>query len=115
MTNSLIHFDNKYIFTAQAIMADDHVLERFIHNLSKNPTIEICVYLQDVRFLHVSRMLESCKLDHTLISMLVERWRLKTHIFHLPCSKCTTTLKDIDLQLGLPVDGPVVGVSDHSR
>ncbi|MBA0642304.1 hypothetical protein Goklo_026722, partial [Gossypium klotzschianum] len=88
--------------------ADDHVLERFIHNLSKNPTIEIRVYLQDVRFLHASHMLGSCKLDPTLISALVERWRLETHSFHLPCGECTITLKDITLQLGLSVDGPVV-------
>ncbi|MBA0798293.1 hypothetical protein Gohar_008898, partial [Gossypium harknessii] len=48
------------------------------------------------------------KLDPPLISALVERWRLVTHTFHLPCSECTITLKDISLQLGLPVDGEVI-------
>ncbi|MBA0796397.1 hypothetical protein Gohar_007168 [Gossypium harknessii] len=28
--------------------------------------------------------------------------------FHLPCNYCTITLEDIQLQLGLPVDGPIV-------
>ncbi|MBA0562569.1 hypothetical protein Golob_007602, partial [Gossypium lobatum] len=39
---------------------------------------------------------------------LVERWRLETHTFHLPCDKCTTTLEDIALQLSLPMNGPVI-------
>ncbi|MBA0682125.1 hypothetical protein Goari_023867 [Gossypium aridum] len=48
------------------------------------------------------------KLDPPLISALVERWRPVTHTFHLPCSECTITLKDISLQLGLPVNGEVI-------
>ncbi|MBA0879831.1 hypothetical protein Goshw_008225, partial [Gossypium schwendimanii] len=59
--------------------ADDRVLNGFIHNLSKNPDTEIHGYLQDVGFLHVSRMLEGCKLSPTLINALVERWRPETH------------------------------------
>ncbi|KAH1091689.1 hypothetical protein J1N35_018946 [Gossypium stocksii] len=42
------------------------------------------------------------------MNMLVERWRPKTHIFHLPCSECTITLEDIALQLDLPMDGLVI-------
>ncbi|MFQ6645246.1 hypothetical protein Gotur_019228 [Gossypium turneri] len=35
-----------------------------------------------------------------------------THTFHFPCGKCTVTLEDVALQLGLPIDGsPVTGVS----
>ena len=41
---------------------------------------------------------------------LVERWRPKSHTFHFPISKCTITLEDVALQLGLRVDGrPVIG------
>ncbi|MBA0783593.1 hypothetical protein Gotri_001287 [Gossypium trilobum] len=80
MTSSLIRFDDKHISAAQAIMADDRVLDRFIHNLSKSLNTKICGYLQDAEFLHVSRMLKGCKLDPTLTSV----------------------------QLGLPVDGPIV-------
>ncbi|KAK5840432.1 hypothetical protein PVK06_009332 [Gossypium arboreum] len=83
MASSLIRFDDNHIFAAQVIMADDCVLEGFIHNLSKSPDIEIRGYLQDARFLHVSRMLRGCNLDPTLISTLVERCRLEKHTFHL--------------------------------
>ncbi|MFQ6636576.1 hypothetical protein Gotur_013787 [Gossypium turneri] len=53
-------------------------------------------------------MLEGCKLDPTLVSALVERWKSETHTFYLPCDECTITLEDVALQLGLPVDGSVV-------
>ncbi|MBA0859546.1 hypothetical protein Goshw_008113, partial [Gossypium schwendimanii] len=68
---SLICFDDKHIFAAQAIKADNRVLEGFIHNLSKSPDNEIRGYLQDMGFLHASRMLRGCKLDPTLISALL--------------------------------------------
>ncbi|XP_012472417.1 protein MAIN-LIKE 2-like [Gossypium raimondii] len=47
----------------------------------------------------------ACKLDLKLISALIERWRAETHKFHLLCGECTIILEDMQLQLGLPVDG----------
>lgn len=55
-----------------------------------------------------------CKLDPTFISMLVERWRLGTQTFHLPCDECRITLKNMALQLGLRVDGAIVMEVDVS-
>ncbi|KAK5771867.1 hypothetical protein PVK06_048121 [Gossypium arboreum] len=46
-----------------------------------------------------------CNLDPKLINALIKRWRLETHTFYLPCGECTITLEDVQLQLGLPVDG----------
>ncbi|KAG8502538.1 hypothetical protein CXB51_000116 [Gossypium anomalum] len=51
---------------------------------------------------------QGCKLDPKLISALIERRRPETHTFHLPCGECTITLEDVQLQLGLPVDGYAV-------
>ncbi|MBA0867989.1 hypothetical protein Goshw_007063, partial [Gossypium schwendimanii] len=36
------------------------------------------------------------------------------HIFYLPCGECTITLEDVQLQLGLQVDGSVLTGSTQS-
>ncbi|MBA0753017.1 hypothetical protein Gogos_021016, partial [Gossypium gossypioides] len=65
-------------------------------------------YFREASFWHVANIGRGCKLDLKLISAFIERWRPKTHTFHLPCGECTITLEDVQLQLGLPVDGSVL-------
>ncbi|KAK5810674.1 hypothetical protein PVK06_025990 [Gossypium arboreum] len=85
-------------------MAYDHVFERFIHNLSISPNIEIRGYFQDTGFLHASHMLGGYKLNPIFISAMVKSWRPDTHTFHLLCEECTIKRNSVALQLGLPVD-----------
>ena len=50
----------------------------------------------------------SREIDHCLISALVERWRPKTHIFHLPHGEMSITLEDMEVIFELPIDGEVL-------
>ena len=48
------------------------------------------------------------KIDHNLITAFVERWRPKTHTFHLPHGETTITLQDVEVLLGIPIDGEAI-------
>ena len=48
------------------------------------------------------------RIDHALITGLVERWRPKTNTFHLPIGEVIVTLQDVTYIYGLPINGPAV-------
>ena len=69
----------------------------------------IARYITKVGFEELFKV-PNLELDHVLITALVERWHPGTHTFHLPHGEMGITLQDIEVMLGVPVDGlPVTG------
>ena len=78
-------------FTNLELMVDDQVIDIIkglgLEGLLKTPGREI---------------------EHGLITALMEQWRPKTHTFHMPHGEVTITLQDVEVLLGLPVDGEAI-------
>ena len=62
--------------------------------------LQIAAYITDVGLDGLLRV-PHMDLDHTLITALVERWRPKTHSFHLPHGEMTITLQDMEVIMGV--------------
>ncbi|XP_016743163.1 serine/threonine-protein phosphatase 7 long form homolog [Gossypium hirsutum] len=87
------------------------VLRGRVNGLGYSPDARLIPYLELAGF-RSAALIRTFDLRYDLISVLVERWGLETHTFHLLCGECTVILEDVILQLGLPIDGsPVTGVS----
>ncbi|PKU61338.1 Serine/threonine-protein phosphatase 7 long form like [Dendrobium catenatum] len=48
------------------------------------------------------------RMDHHLLTALVERWSPQTNSFHLTVGEMTITLQDVAMILGVHIDGPAL-------
>ena len=65
---------------------------------------QIFPFLRQSGFYWIMKM-RYLKINVSLISALIERWRPETHTFHMRCGEYTITLQDVSVLLGLRVDG----------
>uniref|UniRef100_K3XQJ3 Aminotransferase-like plant mobile domain-containing protein n=1 Tax=Setaria italica TaxID=4555 RepID=K3XQJ3_SETIT len=71
-----------------------------------------------VGFLHIAVQVVAGvpPMDGLLLTAKVDRWRPKTHTFHLPFGEMTITMQDITMILGLPLEGhPVTGIIQNEN
>ena len=55
----------------------------------------------------------SREINHNLITAFVKRWQSETHTFHLPHGEMTITLQDVEVLLGIPINGEAIfGTTD---
>ena len=95
--------------TEDNIVVDEVLVEGLGWEVHSSPDPKIEPLFVQVEFSDVA-MLGQFKIDHDLVTTLVERWRPKLRMFHLLVGECTITLENIALQQGLRVDGrPVTG------
>ncbi|KAH1249126.1 Serine/threonine-protein phosphatase 7 long form [Glycine max] len=70
---------------------------------------EIIPLLRQCGFYWIIKM-DYLKINASLITALIERWRPETHTFHMRCGECTITFQDVSVLLGMRVDGaPLIG------
>ena len=64
-------------------------------------------YINELGFDELFHVLDLA-VDHGLITALVECWHSNMHTFHLPHEEMSITLQDIEVMMGVPVDGSLV-------
>ena len=70
-------------------------MSSYCHSMPE-PHPTIVPIIQEAGFGGVAK-LRHLKVDHGLMTALVERCRPETHTFHFPTGECTITLQDVSL------------------
>jgi hypothetical protein len=91
--------------------------------MALNGATVMVFYERCVPLLHQANLLAITEIVHrgmpvfnaTTITMMVDRWRLQTHSFYIPCGEMTGTLEDAAMILRLSIRGcPVTGRVDSA-
>ncbi|KAL4284162.1 hypothetical protein GQ457_16G011280 [Hibiscus cannabinus] len=111
----IIRLDGRHVWNFWRTQEDpnqDVTYERkltcYWNRIGQVPHPDILPLLHEASFGYVSMFIQGAKLNPSLISALVERWRPETHTFHLPYGEATITLEYVAYHLGLPVDGDAI-------
>ncbi|VFQ67261.1 unnamed protein product, partial [Cuscuta campestris] len=87
----------------------------YTRTLIVNRQVRVSEFLREYGFYGVEKV-GGLQLDCALITALVGRWRPETHSFHLPFGEVGITLQDVEVLLGLPIDGnPLAGMTGRSK
>jgi hypothetical protein len=96
------------VLRTRSIHTINHLDARFYGSLARVRLLSFALMMEGANQEDGSSTLMS-HMDETLLTGLVDKWRPKTHTFHLPFGKMTVTLKDIAMLTGLPIRGrPVI-------
>ncbi|KAL4304249.1 hypothetical protein GQ457_10G010980 [Hibiscus cannabinus] len=106
----LLRLDGRHVWNFWRNQEEPHKrrLTCYWNRIYQVPHPDILSLLHEAGFGYVSMIIQGAKLNPSLISALVERWRPETHNFHLPSGEATITLQDVAYQLGLPVEGHAI-------
>ncbi|KAL0915143.1 hypothetical protein M5K25_015542 [Dendrobium thyrsiflorum] len=88
-----------FIRRLEIIIAEEHQSNNFFS-----------AFMEGLRMLGLDcvSQLQYIRMDHNLLTALVERWSPQTNSFHLPVGEMSITLQDVALILGLHIDGPAL-------
>nr|GME05923.1 serine/threonine-protein phosphatase 7 long form homolog [Ipomoea batatas] len=90
-----------------------HYARGAFRNMRMNDRVE--ELLRQSGFITIT-CLRHMKLDHHLITALVERWRPEVHAFHMPFGEVTISLQDVEVLLELKIDGrPLIGKIEKNK
>ncbi|KAL4309281.1 hypothetical protein GQ457_01G050850 [Hibiscus cannabinus] len=111
----IIRLDGRHVWNFWRTQEDpnqevtyERKLTCYWNRIGQVPHPDILPLLHEAGFGYVSMFIQGAKLNPSLISALVERWRPETHTFHLPYGEATITLDDVAYHLSLPVDGDAI-------
>ena len=99
-----MHYPNTTLFRVQVVPGVLKCRHRSCSLPQGRLDPRITCYITEAGLEGLFKVLE-LEVDHALITALVECWHSEMHMFHLPHGEMDITLQDIEVMLGVPVNG----------